>query len=325
MRDPAFWWRPAGLASALLSPVAAVYGAVAARRMAQPGARSALPVLCIGNLTVGGAGKTPTAMAVAEMLKASGQNPVFLSRGYGGRLSGPVLVDAAAHTAADVGDEPLLLARVAPTVVAADRVAGAEAARRAGADVIVMDDGFQNPSLHKDLSIVVVDGRRGIGNLRVFPAGPLRAPLDAQLACAQAVLVIGPGADDVVAAACRIPVFRGRLAPDAHTVAELASRPVLAFAGIGDPEKFFATLTASGIDVRARRAFADHHRFSAQEAADLVEQAGGEGLTLVTTEKDWVRLHGDSGLAALATAARPLPVTLVVDEGDAFRDLVLTR
>src|SRR5215471_2279010 len=189
MREPAFWWREPGLLAALLAPLGALYGAVAALRLQLPGRRARVPVVCVGNLTLGGSGKTPTAIAIARMLQAAGDRPVFLTRGYGGRLAGPVLVTPS-HTAAEVGDEPLLLARVAPTIVARDRVTGAAAAEAAGAGIIVMDDGFQNPSLEKDLSVLVVDGRRGIGNDHVFPAGPLRAPLAAQLAGADAVLVI---------------------------------------------------------------------------------------------------------------------------------------
>jgi tetraacyldisaccharide 4'-kinase len=147
MREPAFWWREAGLAAGLLAPLAAVYGAVASARLAQRGARAAVPVICIGNLTLGGAGKTPLVLTLARLLRDAGEQPVLLSRGYGGRLEGPLRVDLARHRAADVGDEPLLLARIAPTVVARDRAKGALAAIAAGASVIVMDDGFQNPSL----------------------------------------------------------------------------------------------------------------------------------------------------------------------------------
>ncbi len=175
MREPAFWWRPAGLMSGLLSPLAAIYGAVAASRMARAGHDAGIPVICVGNPTLGGAGKTPTAIAVAQMLDAAGRRPFVLSRGYGGALAGPVQVDPAHHRATDVGDEPLLLARFAPTIVSRDRAAGADAARAAGAGAVVMDDGFQSPALRKDRSLLVVDGRRGIGNGKVFPAGPLRA------------------------------------------------------------------------------------------------------------------------------------------------------
>jgi tetraacyldisaccharide 4'-kinase len=324
MRDPAFWWRPAGVAAALLSPLGAIYGAVAGARMAQPGRRAGVPVICIGNLTLGGAGKTPAAILAAQILIDAGHKPFVLSRGYGGTLAGPVQVDPKRHRAVEVGDEPLLLARAAPTVVARDRVAGGEAARAAGAGSIVMDDGFQSPNLHKDLSVLVVDGRRGIGNARVFPAGPLRAPFDAQLRRAGAVLVIGKGAagDAVerVARAHGLPVFHGRLEPDGTALASLKGKPVLAFAGIGDPEKFFATLTEAGLDLRARVSFPDHHRLSREEAGALVERAKREGLLPVTTEKDMARLSGDTDAAALAQA---LPVRLAVTEQNEFRELIL--
>src|SRR5690348_11683549 len=191
MREPAFWWDPDG-GRWWLQPFAGAYGIAAAMRMRSAGRRAGVPVVCLGNLTVGGAGKTPAAIAVARLLLTARERPFFLTRGYGGRLRGPVRVDPAAHGATDVGGEPLRLARLAPAIVARERVAGAVAARRDGATVIVMDDGFQNPSLVKDLSILVVDGRRGIGNGRMIPAGPLRAPLDTQMTRAQALVVIGP-------------------------------------------------------------------------------------------------------------------------------------
>jgi tetraacyldisaccharide 4'-kinase len=327
MRDPAFWWQSPGTSIRSLAPFGWLYGAFAAWRMGWGGRAAGVPVFCIGNLTVGGAGKTPTAIAVAQMLIAAGKHPMFLSRGYGGRLAGPVRVDPAVHHATDVGDEPLLLARIAPTIVARDRVAGARLARESGADAIVMDDGFQNPSLTKDLSIVVVDGERGIGNGRVLPAGPLRAPLAAQLAHAQAVLVIGaPEGAQTVAVAARartLPVFHGRLDPDFKAVGALTFRPVLAFAGIGHPDKFFATLAEANIEVRAKQAFPDHHRYTVAEAAELLARAAREGLVPVTTEKDLVRLAGEPELSALAAAVRAVPVRLTVREEDAFRALIL--
>jgi len=329
MRDPAFWWYPESLVARMLAPAAAIYGGIAEKRLAQAGRSAGIPVICIGNLTVGGAGKTPTALAVAGLLRDVGKNPFVLSRGYGGTLEGPVRVDAAHHRAADVGDEPLLLARSLPAIIARDRVGGAETARAAGADVIVMDDGFQNPSLTKDLSIVVVDGRRGIGNGCVFPAGPLRAPLKPQLRRAHAVLVIGPieGASEIITAAQArgLPVFHGNLEPDPAALAVLQGRKVLAFAGIGDPEKFFVTLAASGVELAERKAFPDHHRYRKDEAAGLIARAETQGLTLVTTEKDAARMAGEPDLAALAAAARTLPVTLKVAEDVAFRDLVLSK
>ncbi len=324
MRDPSFWWRKAGLAAGLLAPAAACYGAIAARRMMRPGARAGVPVLCVGNFTHGGAGKTPAVMTLVKMLQDAGERPFCLSRGYGGSLAGPKQVNAHTDGAAQVGDEALLLARVAPTIVARDRVAGAAAARVAGASVVVMDDGLQNASLAKDFTVAVVDGRRGLGNGCVFPAGPLRAPLDAQLARTDALLVVGDGAgaDDVIAAARGLPVLHGRLVPDTAAVAALAARKVLAFAGIGDPNKFFASAAAAGIAIGQRQPFPDHHRYTAEEAAGLIMRAEHGGLALLTTEKDRARMTGEPLLAALAARAHVLPVTLVVDETDELRNLI---
>jgi tetraacyldisaccharide 4'-kinase len=327
MREPPFWWRQrSGVAAAMLAPLAAVYGAVAAKRLVQQGARAGVPVVCIGNPTVGGAGKTPAALAVARMLQADGETPVFLTRGYGGRLAGPLAVDPAQHHASDVGDEPLLLARVARTIVARDRVAGAQAARAAVASVIVMDDGFQNPSLEKDFSILVVDARRGIGNGRVIPAGPLRAPLGVQLGRAQALVMVGAGdAGGIVLDARSLPVFGAKLEPDAGFLAALGNSRVLAFAGIGDPEKFYDTLRAAGITVAATRSFADHHRYSRADALALCDEATRGGLTLVTTEKDLARMQGDTDLVQLAARSRALPVTLSFDDEAGFPALLRER
>jgi tetraacyldisaccharide 4'-kinase len=325
MREPAFWWKPGG--GRLLSPLAAIYGAVAALRMLSEGRRVGVPVICLGNLTVGGAGKTPAAIAVARLLLAARERPFFLTRGYGGRLRGPVRVNPGVHGAVDVGDEPLMLARLAPTIVARDRVTGAMAARRDGATVIVMDDGFQNPSLVKDLAILVVDGRRGIGNGRIVPAGPLRAPLTMQIARAHALIAVGPaaGAAALIDAARErdVKIFHGRLEPERHALATLGVRKVLAFAGIGDPEKFFAALAEAGMEVVERASFPDHHRYTAAEAQALLRRAEAANLVLLTTEKDFARLAGEPHLAALAARASALPVRLVIEEHDAFRDLIV--
>jgi len=327
MREPAFWWRAAGLEAALLAPLAAGYGAIAASRMAREGARAAIPVLCVGNFTLGGAGKTPTVIALAQMLAAAGLRPSFLTRGYKGRLAGPHVVDALHDRASDVGDEALLLARVAPTVVARDRVAGAAFARAQGADVVLMDDGLQNGSLKKDFTIAVVDGRRGIGNARVFPAGPLRAPLAAQLDHTDALLVVGDGdgANDVVTAAKArgLPVFHARLVSDHAAIADLKARQVLAFAGIGDPEKFFTSATEAGLTIAQRRSFPDHHRFTAEEAAELTMAAEHDGLALITTEKDRARMAGEPLLAALAARVHVLPVRMAAKEADALQTAVM--
>jgi tetraacyldisaccharide 4'-kinase len=324
-REPAFWWKPGS--GGLLAPLGALYGAVAAVRMRAHGQRAGVPVICLGNLTVGGAGKTPAALAVAHLLHATRERPFFLSRGYGGKLAGPVRVNPAIHKASDVGDEPLLLTRLAPVIVAKDRVAGANFAQFAGASVVVMDDGLQNPSLHKDLAIVLVDGRRGIGNGHMIPAGPLRAPIGIQLDQAQALLVVGPadGAAKALDRARRrgLPIFHARLEPDRSVIAAIGVRKVLAFAGIGNPGKFFATLAEAGIDVAERAGFADHHPYTAADAQALIAHAETKRLMLLTTEKDIMRLADDPALAALLQRASALPVRLVVEEQDQFRDMVL--
>jgi tetraacyldisaccharide 4'-kinase len=328
MREPRFW-RQDGAPARLLAPLAAIYGAITGARMAREGARAGVPVICVGNLTLGGAGKTPTAIALAKLLIDEGAKPVFLSRGYGGALAGPVRVNAQ-HRAADVGDEPLLLARIAPTIVAADRARGADMAVAEGASVIVMDDGFQNPSLAKNFSLVVLDGERGIGNARVFPAGPLRAPLDAQLARAGALLVIGEAmasAQRVIAQtrARGIAILRGQLTPDATALAALKGKKVLAFAGIAHPEKFFGTLAAAGMAAPVTRVFPDHHVFTHAEAEELLTTAKREGLQLLTTEKDLARMQGADDVAELRSKAMPLTVNLVFERENEIRKLLVTR
>jgi tetraacyldisaccharide 4'-kinase len=312
--------------SRVLAPFGFLYGAISGRRMLRKGHRAAVPVICVGNYSLGGAGKTPTVIKLIRLLRAAGETPVVLSRGYGGRLDGPVRVDGEAHTAADVGDEPLLLARSAPVIVARDRVAGAEAAHKAGASVIVMDDGFQNPSLQKDVSLVVIDSHRGIGNSSVFPSGPLRAPLAVQLDCTDVLIVSGEGSA-AGGLAHQVEesgglVLKARIVPDRDAVASLRGKRVLAFAGIGDPQRFFATLAASGIDVAATRAFDDHHAFTAAEIDQLSADARKASLTLVTTEKDLVRLRG---LAADAARIEPFPVTLAFDDEAALRHFMALR
>jgi len=283
-------------------------------------------VICVGNYHVGGAGKTPTVLALVAMLRELGERPAVLSRGYGGRLHGPVMVDPARHAAADVGDEPLMMADHVAVTVARDRADGVALAKSQGASVILMDDGFQNPAIVKDASLIVIDSERGLGNGRVFPAGPLRAPLRPQLARTDALIVIGAGhASDVVASAVAArgkPVLAARLQPAAETVAALAGKPVLAFAGIGDPARFFRTLQASGIDVKRGQAFADHHPFEQAEIEAVISEATREGLTPVTTEKDLVRLRTRTELASFATQIVPFPVTLAFDDETAIRHLL---
>lgn len=316
MRPPAFWAAgPDHPAARGLAPFAALYGALVARRMDRPGAPAGCPVLCLGNFTLGGAGKTPAALAVAALLAELGRRPAFLSRGYGGLNAGPVRVDPDRHAAAEVGDEPLLLARRAPAIVSRDRPAGAALCRQLGADVIVMDDGLQNPSLVKDLSFAVVDGLAGLGNGLPFPAGPLRAPLARQWPHVGGLIVIGDGAggDAVARPAERrgLPVHRARLVREAD---DLAGRRCLAFAGIGRPEKFFATLATAGAVIAGTRPFPDHHPYRPGELAALAESARRLGADLVTTEKDAVRLP-----PAFSADVRVLRVRLVLDDADALR------
>jgi tetraacyldisaccharide 4'-kinase len=329
MREPAFWHRPRSLKSHLLRPLAALYGAIAARRLARRGFEAGVPVFCVGNYHLGGAGKTPTVLALAKILHGLGETPVVLSRGYGGERRGPLMVDPEKHTARDVGDEPLMLASHLPVVVARDRVDGVALAKSRLASVILMDDGFQNPALAKDASVIVIDSERGIGNGLVFPAGPLRAPLAPQFARTDALVVIGTGtAAQAVAAAVAAPgkpVLAAHLEPDGAAVAKLKGSRVLAFAGIGDPARFFRTLQASGIEVAQQRAFADHHRFAVGEIEALVADAKRDGLIVVTTEKDLVRLSGDAQLSALAREIVPFPVTLQFDGAAGLRKFLADR
>ncbi len=323
MKAPSFWSDPDALAGRLLAPIGALVGAVTLLKMDRAGARAGVPVLCVGNPTVGGAGKTPAAQWLAARLSAGGHRPAILARGYGGSLAGPVVVDPRVHGPADVGDEPLLHARHALTVVSRDRPAGAALAVARGASVIVMDDGFQNPSLAKTRTLLVVDGAHGVGNGRVLPAGPLRAPLAAQIRRADALLVIGPGeaGEELAALAGRLgrPVMRGRLAVEPETAAWLADRAMLAFCGIGRPTKFAETLGAAGARNAVLRPFPDHHRYTDADAGRILAEAKATGLPLVTTEKDAVKLKGSPMLDRLAAAAHVVPVRLVVDEAEAAR------
>jgi tetraacyldisaccharide 4'-kinase len=315
VKAPDFWWqRPPALPALLLRPFGALYGAMTLARMRRPGRRAEVPVLCIGNVTAGGAGKTPTALAVAEALLAAGERPVFLTRGYRGSLAGPALV-LPAHTAADVGDEPLLLARLAPTVIARDRVAGAALAASHGS-VIIMDDGLQNPALAKDFSIAVFDGGVGTGNGLCLPAGPLRAPAEGQARQVDALLVVGLGIGITdamaIASAAGKPVHRTDFSVDPAIAERIGGARVLAFAGIGRPQKFFETLLGLYARIEGAHAFADHHAYTDREAADLLAAAKARNLLPVTTEKDMVRLRGSLEKEALAAAALALPVRLIL-------------
>jgi len=329
MREPGFWHRPSSFASLLLLPLGVLYGAVAARRLQRKGFDAGVPVLCVGNYHVGGAGKTPMVLALTRMLRDLGETPVVLSRGYGGRLHGPVRVDPDRHAAADIGDEPLMMARTVPVVVARDRISGVALARSLAATVILMDDGFQNPAIAKDASLIVIDGDRGLGNCLVFPAGPLRAPLPPQLARTDALIVVGDGtAAALVAAAIAAqgrPVLSAHLRADDALVASLRGKRVLAFAGIGDPLRFFRTLRASGIEIVRERAFSDHHPYAQAEIEALIAEAKPGALTLVTTEKDLARLRSGGRLASYAQEIVPFAVTLEFDDAAKLRTFVTDR
>ncbi len=296
MKAPGFWYREPGLAARVLSPVGSLYAGAGRWRIdrAQP-ARAGVPVICVGNVVAGGAGKTPVAIAVARHLIAAGHRPHFLSRGYGGRKAGPLRVDPATHDARAVGDEPLLLAAEAPCWVSRNRPAGARAAVADGAGVLVMDDGFQNPTLHKDVSLLVVDGESGFGNGRMIPAGPLRErPVDA-ISRASAAILMGEDTSGIGALLKRydLPVIRARIVPEGET-GWLRGRPVIAFAGIARPEKFFDTLRGLGATLVARFAFADHQAISADEVMRMVDLAAEADAVLMTTSKDQVRLPAEA-------------------------------
>lgn len=289
MRAPDFWGAPPGLAAGLLAPAGAVWTAAASlrRSLVRP-YRAPSPVICIGNLVAGGSGKTPIVLSLAERLSQCGIDVHVVTRGYGGRLAGPVRVDLQEHDADAVGDEPLMLAAAAPTWVARDRAAGIGAACEAGAGLVLLDDGFQNPNFDKDLSVLAIDAGYGFGNGRVIPAGPLREPVEGGLARADAVVLIGDGPAPAEIERSGLPILRAALAP--VDGARLAGRRVLAFAGIARPARFFATLRGLGAEIVGAREFSDHHRFTAPEIAALRREATAADATPVTTAKDWVRL-----------------------------------
>ena len=326
LNTPSWWYGKASLISVLLTPAALVWNSVSRLRrfLIKPYA-SALPVICIGNFTAGGAGKTPAALAVARILLSSGEKPVFLTRGYGGRTLGPHLVELSHDDATIVGDEPLLLARVAPTIVAVDRAEGAKFAELHGASVIVMDDGFQNPGLVKTLSLIVVDAKLGLGNEHVIPAGPLRESLGFQLAQADGLILVGNGDMverlQILADQASLPILKAQVTPD-QDCAWLKDTPVVAFSGIANPDKFFRMVEDLGGRLVAHVPYPDHHPYSPEDERKLLELAALHEAKLVTTQKDIVRIEGNAELQMLKEVSRPLPVSLQFNDEEAARKII---
>ncbi len=313
-RAPAFWFQPPGLTARMFQPLGALYARATARRLAQGArARMPVPVICVVNINAGGTGKTPTVIALAQRLSVRGIVAHVVSRGFGGSLKGPLPVNERTHTAEEVGDEPLLMAAFAPVWVSDDRVAGARAAVQAGAQAILLDDGFQDPSLAHDLSLVVVDAARGFGNGLCLPAGPLREPVAAGLARADFVLSVGDAfaqsrfshrwGDQV-----SVQHLIGALRP-LQTGIDWQGQRVLAFAGIGHPEKFFATLAGLGAILVRAEALEDHQPFTPALLTRLQAESKATGAQLVTTEKDAARMPRDFRRNVLA-----LPVRLEIDD-----------
>ena len=324
--SPPFWWTRPDWRAYALAPLSLLYGLVAGRRM-ERGARFQVPVpvICAGNFTAGGAGKTPTALALAEAAREMGHVPGFLSRGYGGSLDVTTVVDAAHHRAEAVGDEPLLLARKALTVISRRRRQGAERLVQEGATLIIMDDGFQSAKIAIDYALVVVDSHRAIGNGFMLPAGPVRAPMDIQFRHATALLKVGEGenADFLVRRAARagLGVMQAAIVPRPQP--ELQGRAVLAYAGIADPGKFHRTVESLGAVISDSRSYADHSVLEEDQMRDLLETSRRDGLQLVTTSKDMARLAGQGGLArALAEASIVVEIDMRFDDPRAPRQII---
>ncbi len=319
MRAPGFW-KDKTLLSAALLPASAIYGGIARlRRACMKTERVPVRVICIGNLIAGGAGKTPVALALGAIMKKQGKNAHYLSRGYKSRNRGVTLVDRAAHNAQDVGDEPLLLSEVLPTWVAVDRVAGAMAAMKAGANMVIMDDGFQNPRLHKDVSFLVIDGHYGFGNERLLPSGPLREPVREAMKRVNAIIMIDDDKYGILRYVPQdIPVIRAQIRP-VSSADFLKEKQIVAFCGIARPRKFYRTLQNMGCAIRKHISYPDHHVFTPGDIQFLREKAKEFDSMLVTTEKDYVRLPED-----MRAEVKVLPVEVVFADEDALLKILLS-
>lgn len=307
IRTPKFWYKKSGVLSLALSPLSVAYQAVSQRKINKTSRyTSKIPVLCIGNLTAGGSGKTPVVGALAQLFKQQGKKPHILSRGYGGKIRGTTKVNTDIHTAKEVGDEPFMHAKNNTCWVSPNRVQAAKMIENGGnADLIIMDDGFQNPDLKKNVSIVVVDGNVAFGNEHIIPAGPLREPIDEGIKRADALIIMGDDRHYLTERfSYLMPVFQGYLTPDTNTKI-WSGKKIVGFTGIGRPEKFRQTLLSIGADIKDFIPFADHHFFSLSDINKLVRLSEKHDAQLVTTEKDWGRLP-----ASHHSTITPIPVNV---------------
>lgn len=311
---PKFWQSKFNLISLCLLPFSFIYGIAMFFHLRKKPKRAAIQIICVGNFIAGGAGKTPLVLYLADRLKEKGANPFILTRGYGGKIKNPTRVDSKQHTSADVGDEALMMAHYFPTIVGADRLATATHAKALGADIAILDDGFQNPSLYKDFSLLVVDSY-GLGNGRLLPAGPLRERPQTALARAQGVVVVGKAATLPTLPQNALPLFEAEIRPRSQ---ESLPPRLIAFAGLGAPEKFFNTLEQMGRAPLERYAFGDHYVYKEKDAEFLLARAAAQDAALITTEKDSARLTGASkpALAKLAKNLYTLPIVLEIAQED---------
>ncbi len=315
MKTPAFW-QTNNIISFLFSPLGALYNFATQYRIKNNiPQKVSIPVICLGNLTAGGTGKTPTAISIAELLQNAGKHPSFITRGYHGKNSA-VLVDKTIHTPQQVGDEPLLLAHAAPTYVNPDRVISAQTAEANGADCLIMDDGFQNPGLFKDLSFIVVDGGYGFGNYKCIPAGPLREYVNNGFKRAQAVIIIGKDKHNI-AQTTDLPVFYGTIFPKAH---KFTGQTVVAFAGIGRPQKFYNSLLEENINIIKTFDFPDHHYYTEKELREILDFAKKNNAQAITTSKDFVKIPEH-----LKPLFSVLEITIAWQDPQGLKDFILSQ